>query len=83
MWNGRPHEYDADCDVCNLLVKVGLFNTPGKIRYLGEFFAGVEKVTQEFFQEDAVWTEDVSFPNYLAAWRCEVCGNQETQRQTA
>lgn len=78
-WAGNPSAYDEDCSVCNFLVKCGVIKTPGRLRYLGEFYAGKEKVCKEFYDEDGgSYTKDVEFGNYLAGWRCDVCGNENT-----
>ena len=76
QWNGRPSSSDQNCSLCDLLFKAGVLEQPGKLRYLGEFYAGREKVTKEFHEEDHTYTADVEFANYLAAWRCDVCGNE-------
>ncbi|MEH2287194.1 hypothetical protein [Nostoc sp.] len=80
QWCGKPNKYDEICSVCNLLVKAGVLSQvqAGQMRYLGNFYAGREKVTQVFYDGDYEYTDDVSFPNYLDAWRCEVCGNEDT-----
>lgn len=78
QWRGGNHEHDQDCPVCNLLVKAGVLEQPGRMRYLGYFYAGQEKVTKVFYDGDYEYTDDVSFPNYLDAWRCEICSNELT-----
>jgi len=78
-WRGQDSLNDQECSCCQLLLKAGVIETAGKLRYLGTFYAGEEKVTREFWDEDGnAYYKDVSFSNYLDAWRCEVCGSENT-----
>ena len=78
QWHGRPSDSDQNCSLCDLLVKAGVLEQGGKLRYLGSFYAGKATVCKEFYDGDFVYTKDVEFANYLDAWRCEVCGNEDT-----
>ncbi|MBK1987266.1 hypothetical protein A0J48_006910 [Sphaerospermopsis aphanizomenoides BCCUSP55] len=78
-WNGKPHHYDEDCNCCDLAVKAGILQQPGKLRYLGNFYAGKEKVCTTLYDEAGEpYTDDIEFNNRLMAYRCEVCGNEWT-----
>lgn len=72
VWNGRPSFQDQICPWCQI---VGL---PGQMRFLGTFYAGKIKVAQVWMEEDVEVSDDVEYPYNLAAWRCDVCGNEET-----
>ncbi|MGL4503770.1 MAG: hypothetical protein ACRC78_05420 [Planktothrix sp.] len=79
-WDGNHSREDKNCDCCEILHQAGVINQPGKLRYLGNFYAGKEKVCKELIDHETgeTYTDDVEFANYLAAWRCEVCGNEWT-----
>lgn len=73
-WSGFPNENDRDCTRC------GVLDTGGRLRYLGYHYIGMEKVCKEIFPSDGgePYTDDVDTPYYLHCWRCEKCGNEET-----
>lgn len=78
-WNGRNHQFDETCNCCQFLKRCGVIDQPGRLRYLGEFFAGSEKIAKDVIEDEGeVVNKDVSFGNYLAAWRCDLCGNEHT-----
>lgn len=79
QWSCRPHHNDEDCNVCLFLKGAGIIDQPGKRRYLGEFYSGPEKVAREVLNnEGEMEVQDVAFGNYLAGWRCDVCGDETT-----
>lgn len=80
QWNGNESKEDKECDCCQILHKAGVINKQGKLRYLGTFYAGKEKVCKELLDYDTgeTYYDDVEFSSFLAAWKCEVCGNEWT-----
>lgn len=72
-WNGSPSQHDQDCQRCKVL------GNPGRLRYLGEHRCGTETACKVWVDDDGIeQSGDVSFPNYLDCWRCDFCGNEET-----
>lgn len=79
-WNGRDNDYDMDCNCCQMFVKAGVIETPGKLRYLGNYPVGYDSVCKELLDENGeTYFADVKFMNYLDMYRCEVCGNEWTE----
>lgn len=73
QWNRKESVHDCACHKCELL------DEPGIMRYLGSFYAGTEKVCVEKLDEyGEPYFTDVEFANYLDGWRCDVCGQEET-----
>lgn len=72
QWDGRASKYDKDCHRCKVL------ETGGKLRYLGYHYFGSTKEARCWYEEDVEICDDVDIPYYLHCWRCEICGNEDT-----